>query len=71
MLQETADDIENRLRTQLEKRKPQKKHPLSAHKKCFRCGHMGHIRAHCYNARSVTSGQLVRADSDLIRVATA
>jgi hypothetical protein len=57
MLQETADDIEDRLHTQLEKRKPQKKHPLSAHKKCFRCGHMGHIRAQCYNARSVKNSR--------------
>ena len=55
VLQESADEIEDRLRAQLEKRKP--KHPLSAHKKCFRCGHMGHIRAHCYNFRSVKNSR--------------
>src|ERR1700674_927963 len=47
LLQESTDEMQARLRAQLEKRKPQKKHPLSAHKKCFRCGHMGPITHHC------------------------
>jgi hypothetical protein len=52
--QENADAIEERLRRRLHVRKfiPQRpKHPLSAHKRCFKCGHMGHIRAQCYNNR--------------------
>jgi hypothetical protein len=47
--QENADVIEERLHQRLHKRKPLPKHPLSAHKQCFKCGHMGHIRAMCYN----------------------
>jgi hypothetical protein len=50
-LRETADDIEDRLRRQLDARRP--KHPLSAHRKCFKCGRMGHIRSQCYNTRSL------------------
>jgi hypothetical protein len=51
VLRETADDIEDRLRRQLDARKP--KHPLSAHRKCYKCGHMGHIRSQCYATRSI------------------
>jgi hypothetical protein len=55
--QESADAIEERLRQRLHGRKdiPKRpKHPLSAHKRCFKCGHMGHIRAQCYNNRRPT-----------------
>jgi hypothetical protein len=54
LFHENADTIEERLRQRLHGRKFIPKHPLSAHKRCFKCGHMGHIRAQCYNNRRPT-----------------
>jgi len=63
LLREAADEIEDTLRNQLQRRKDRRAHTTNTTnttkaydafrkpKKCFRCGHTGHIRATCPRAR--------------------
>jgi hypothetical protein len=63
LLREAADEIEDTLRNQLQHCKDRRTHTTDATKtkstynafrtpkKCFRCGHTGHIRATCPRAR--------------------
>ena len=63
LLREAADEIEDTLRNQLQRRKDRRAHTTNTTnttkaydafrkpKKCFRCGHTGHIRATCPRGR--------------------